>query len=322
MSGEPAPSPATGVRRAAPALALGLFGISWAAVLVRLAAAPAPSVAFWRLVFSVVLLLPPLWVSGEWRQLRRLPASDWVWLGLGGLFLGGHLTAWFASLELTSVASSTVLVTAHPLFVGLLSAAWLREPPAPREWAGIGLAVAGAVAVGWGDLRGGAEPLTGDLLAVAGALLMAVYLVVGRRLRARLGVWSYVVPVYAAAAGVTGAFAAGAGLPLSGWGAPTWVCLVALAVGPMLLGHTSFNWALEHVRAYVVSVVTLLEPLGATLLAVLVLGRGEVPGWHTVGGGLGVLVGVWLSLRARRREELSGGGGQGAASVRTEGEAG
>ncbi len=301
MKGAGEPASPDDVRRAAPALALGLFGISWAAVLVRLAAAPAPSVAFWRLVFSVALLLPPLWISGEWRQLRSLDASDWTWLGLAGTFLGAHLTVWFLSLEFTSVASSTVLVTSHPVFVGLLSALWLREPPARREWVGIAVAVAGAVAVGWGDFRGGPDPLLGDLLAVAGALLTALYFVVGRRLRSRLGVWSYVVPVYAVAALVAGASAAAAGLPLSGWDPPTWGYLAALAVGPMLLGHTSFNWALEHVRAYVVSVVILLEPLGATLLAMLVLGSGEVPGDSTVVGGAAVLAGVWLSLRARRR---------------------
>lgn len=300
MSGGGAGDP-DGLRHAAPALALGLFGISWAAVLVRLAAAPAPSVAFWRLIFSVALLAPLLWVSGQWRQLRDLEAGDWGWLGLAGLFLGAHLTVWFMSLEFTSVASSTVLVTSHPLFVGVLSALWLQEPPDRREWLGILLAVAGAVTVGWGDFHSGPDPLLGDLLAVAGALLTALYFVVGRRLRSRLGVWSYVVPVYAAASVVTAATAVGTGAPMAGWDVPTWAYLVALAVGPMLLGHTSFNWALEHVRAYVVSVVILLEPLGATLLAVLVLGRGEVPAWQTVVGGGGVLAGVWLSLRARRR---------------------
>lgn len=302
MTGKGEATSAEGIRRATPALLLGLFGVSWAAVLVRLAAAPAPSVAFWRLVFSVVALAPLLWASGQWRQLRGLDAADWGWLGLGGVFLGAHLTVWFLSLELTSVASSTVLVTSHPLFVGLLSALWLREPPGRREWLGIALAVAGAVTVGWGDFRGGADPLAGDLLAVTGAVLTALYFVVGRRLRSRLGVWSYVVPVYAAAALVTGAFALAAGLPMSGWDAPTWGYLAALAVGPMLLGHTSFNWALEHVRAYVVSVVVLLEPLGATLIAIWVLGRSEVPGWHALAGGVAVLVGVWLSLRARRSE--------------------
>lgn len=300
-----------GLRRAAPALALGLFGVSWAATLVRLAEAPAVSVAFWRLVFSVLLLVPLLAASGQWRELRSLGRRDWVWLGLAGVFLAAHLVVWFLSLEYTSVASSTVLVTSHPLFVGLLSALWIREPPTGREWAGIAVAVAGGVVVGWGDFSAGAAPLVGDLMALAGAVLTALYFVVGRRLRARLGVWSYVVPVYMVAAAVAGAAALAGGAPLSGYEPSTWGFLAALAVGPMLMGHTSFNWALEHVRAYVVSVVVLLEPLGATVLAVLVLGRGEVPSWNTVAGGLTVLAGVWLSLRGRRTRRRAAGAGEG-----------
>lgn len=306
----------SGLRRAAPALALGLFGVSWSAVLVRLADAPAPSIAFWRLLLSVAVLAPFLVGSGQLRELRRLEPPDWLLVGGAGVVLAAHLIAWFLSLEYTSVASSTVLVTAHPLFVGLFSALWLGEAPARAEWAGILLAVTGAAAVGWGDLAGGPDPLLGDLLALSGAVLTALYFVLGRRLRGRLGLWSYVVPVYAVAAVAAGLFVAGSGGPFAGWGLPTWGFLAAMALGPMLMGHTSFNWALEHVRAYVVSVVVLLEPVGATLLAVLVLGRGEVPGPVTVAGGAAVLAGVWLSIRAR-----AGAGGGGRAE-RTSGEGG
>lgn len=317
-----------GLRRAAPALALGLFGVSWSAVLVRLADAPAASVAFWRLVISVALVAPVLLATGQHREVRRLSPSEWAWVTAAGAFLAAHLIAWFQSLEYTSVASSTVLVTAHPLFVGLLSAAWLAEAPRRAEWAGIALAVGGAVLVGWGDMGGGTRPLLGDALALAGALLTALYFVVGRRLRPRLSLWSYVVPVYAVAALVTGSYLWVTGEAVTGWSLSTWGCFVALAVGPMLMGHTSFNWALEHVRAYVVSVVLLLEPIGATLLAVAVLGGEEVPGWTTVAGGAAVLLGVWLSLRARSRARPAhpngarGGVGSGGApaSHRREGE--
>lgn len=298
----------SGLRRALPVLALGLFGVSWSAVLVRLADAPAATVAFWRLVISVALIVPALAATGQAREVRRLGARDWLWVAAAGTFLAAHLIAWFLSLEYTSVASSTVLVTAHPLFVGLLSAAWLAEAPGREEWAGIGLAVAGAVLVGWGDLGGGPRPVLGDALALSGALLAALYFVVGRRLRPRLSLWSYVVPVYAVAALVTGLYLWIAGEAILGWSLPTWACFAALAVGPMLMGHTSFNWALGHVRAYVVSVVLLLEPIGATLLAVVVLGGEEVPGWTTAAGGAGVLLGVWLSLRARSRARRVGAG--------------
>lgn len=315
----------TGIRRALPALALGLFGVSWSAVLVRLADAPAATVAFWRLAISVVLLLPFLLRSGQVSELKRLDRRDWVWVAGAGAFLAAHLIAWFLSLEYTSVASSTVLVTAHPLFVGLLSAAWLAEPPGREEWAGIGIAIAGAAMVGWGDIGGGTRPLLGDGLALGGALLTALYFVVGRRLRPRLGLWSYVVPVYAVAAGLTGLFLWLRGTPVLGWSALTWGCFAGLAIGPMLMGHTSFNWALEHVRAYVVSVVLLLEPIGATLLAVAILGGEEVPGWTTVAGGTAVLAGVWLSLRARARSRSarsSAGEADGAANRRSEGRTG
>lgn len=290
-----------GLVRAAPVLALAALGTSSGAVLVRLAEAPASVTAFWRLALSVLLLLPAFLASRGWRDWAGLSRRDAALLGLAGVCLAFHFIAWFRSLAFTSVASSTVLVSVHPLFVGALSALWLREPPSRIEWAGIGIAVLGAACIGWGDLRGGADPLRGDLLALLAAGLGALYFTVGRRLRARLGIWSYAVPVYASAAVACASVALVEGTPLTGWPAGTWAAFVGLAVGPMLLGHTGFNWALRHVRAYVVSLVQLLEPIGATILAVLVLGRHEVPGWNVwLGGGL-ILVGVWLPLRARLR---------------------
>ncbi|MDT8435229.1 MAG: DMT family transporter [Gemmatimonadota bacterium] len=289
------------LRRAAPVLLLASLGTSSGAVLVRLAAAPAPVTAFWRLGLAIVALLPVLVLTGGWREWRRLPRRDVGLLAVAGAGLALHLIAWFRSLEYTSVASSTVLVSTTPIFVGALSAWWLRESPDRAEWVGLLLAVAGAACIGWGDLGGGRDPLLGDLLAVSAAVLGAIYFVLGRRLRAGLGIWAYAVPVYAAAAAVCAGAAVAAGDPFGGWPAGTWVAFAGLALGPTLLGHTGFNWALRHVRAYVVGVVQLLEPLGATLLAILVLGGKEVPAVTTLVGGAGILGGVWLSVRARAR---------------------
>lgn len=287
-----------GVLRAAPVLALALFGVSWSAVLVRLAAAPAESVAFWRLLLSVLVVLPLYAHRRSWRDYRGLSGRTWGWVGGAAVALALHFVLWFVSLEHTSVASSTVLVSVHPLFVGVLSARWLREPPGPGEWTGMIAAVCGAVLIGWGDLTAGPAPLFGDVLALLAAVCGAAYFVAGRRLRARLGVWSYVGPVYALAGALTAAFMLLRGAPFGGWGGTTWAALAGLAAGPMLLGHTGFNWALKHVRAYVVSLVMLLEPVGATLIAVWVLGSKEVPGAHTFVGGALALAGVALSLRA------------------------
>lgn len=307
------------LRRALPALALGLFGVSWAAVLVRLAAAPAASVAFWRLVFSLLVVAPFLVVGRGWRELAALTIRETGLLLLSGVALGLHLATWFLSLEFTSVASSTVLVTTHPIFVGLVSAVWLGERPGRREWIGILTAVTGAILVGWGDLAGGRSPLLGDALALAAALLAALYFTLGRRLRPKLGLWGYVTPVYGVAALVTAFLVGASGAPWAGFPPATWLVLAALALGPMLMGHTSFNWALRHVRAYVVSLVQLLEPVGATVLAMLVLGAEETPGPGTLLGGAVVLVGVWVSLRARKRRSPATGDRPPSAAARGEG---
>ncbi|MEE9208651.1 MAG: DMT family transporter [Gemmatimonadota bacterium] len=297
-------------RGVVPVLAIAIFGVSSGAVLVRLAEAPASAIAVWRPGLSLLVCVPLLLVSGQWRTLSRLNRRDFLWLLASGSFLALHFVLWFRSLELTSVASSTVLVTTHPLFVGLLSGLLLREPPARAEWIGILVAVGGATLIGLGDFGlgdsgAGEDPLQGDILALVAGFLAALYFIAGRRLRAKLGLWAYVTPVYAVAALVAVVIASAGGVPLTGFDGETWLALAGLALGPMLLGHTGFNWALKHVRAYVVSVTGLLEPIGATVLALLILGSAELPSWATFLGGLLVLAGVWLPLRARAGKSRS-----------------
>lgn len=291
--------------RASPGLALGLFGVSWSAVLVRLAGAPAPVSAWWRVLFSLGLAVPLALRSGSRRSLARLSLRDWRDLAASGLCLGLHLVLWFAAVRSTSVASATVLVSATPVFVAVLSALWLRERPGAGEWAGIVVAAAGSAMVGWSDTGAAVGALRGDLLALVAAVAAALYFVLGRRLRSRLGLWAYVAPVYVASAVVALAGAGVSGAALTGYSAATWLCFVGMAAGPMLLGHTSFNWALGHVRAYVVSLVMLLEPLTATLIAVLVLGPDEVPPAGSALGAVALLAGVSLVLRGRARQTRS-----------------
>ena len=288
-----------GIIRAAPVLAIAALGTSAGAVLVRLAESPAAVTAFWRLAFSVVFLLPVLWYRGDWRDWKTLGVREVSLLAVSGVCLALHFLTWFRSLDFTSVASSTVLVSTHPLFVGLFSTRLLGERPTRWEWFGLSIAVAGALVIGWGDFRAGANPLRGDLLALSAAVFGALYFIAGRRLRGRLDLLAYVVPVYSIAAVVCLLYGRSTDLQFAGWPSGTWWALIGLAVGPTLLGHTGFNWALRHVRAYVVSVILLFEPLGATLLAILVLGRAELPGWNTLIGGTAILVGVWISIRAR-----------------------
>ncbi|HEU0077695.1 MAG TPA: DMT family transporter, partial [Longimicrobiaceae bacterium] len=228
-----------------PALVLlvSVLAISWAAPLVRFSTAPALAISFWRLAFSVVLIAGVLTARGEWGALRRLSRGDLATAALAGVFLAGHFATWIASIGLTSVAASVVLVSTAPIFVAVLSALFLRERPGRRQWAGILLAVAGAAWIGWGDFRGGADPLRGDLLAVAGAVLVAGYYVIGRRLRARIDIWPFVGVVYGCAALTLLLVLPLAGVPLAGYAPREWAVFAGLAAGPMLVGHTGQNWA-------------------------------------------------------------------------------
>jgi drug/metabolite transporter (DMT)-like permease len=134
------------------------------------------------------------------------------------------------------------------------------------------------------------------VLALLGALFAAIYVLVGRDLRARISVVTYTSIVYSVSAAVLAAMMIASGTPFFGYPPETWMIFALITAGPQFLGHTVFNYLLEHVKASVVAVALLAEPVGATLLAYLFLD--EVPTTVTVVGGAIVLVGVWMAIRA------------------------
>jgi len=273
-------------------LILAVLATTYAGPIVRLAAAPALAIAFWRLT----LVLP---VTGGLavRARRGAWGVGRVELGLmalSGLLLAAHFWTWIASLRFTTVASSVVLVSLKPIFVWALAAVWLHEHPSRREAWGIGVAVVGATLIGIGDARLSLGALGGDALALAGALTAAGYYVIGRRVRATVGVWTYATLVYAVAALTLFTTALARGVPLTGFAARDWAVFGALAAGPMLVGHTGMNYALKHYRATTVNVAALGEPVGATLIAWL--GLHEVPSLAVMVGAAVVLTGIGVTL--------------------------
>jgi drug/metabolite transporter (DMT)-like permease len=216
---------------------------------------------------------------------------------LAGVALALHFAAWITSLRLTSVAASAVLVSLSPVVAWLLSHRLLGERPAPRQAAGIVLAIAGAAIIAAGDLRtGGRSALLGDLLALAGAACGGLYFVIGRRLRGSLSLAGYVTPVYGVAALVLLAWAAVRGEAFAAYPAGDWAIFAGLALGPMLVGHTGLNYALRYLPAYSVNVAALGEPVGATLIAWLLPAIAQRPPLTAVGGGVLALAGIALAL--------------------------
>lgn len=298
----PAAPPAADSRPFAPpglVLFAAVAAMSWAGPLTRLAGAPALAVAAWRLLFSTAIILLIVLLRGELGTLR-LQRAEWGFALAAGLMLAAHFWSWIASLELTTVASSTVLVNTQPIFVGILSLVFLGERPTRLQWTGILVAVAGAAIIGWGDLARGRSPLLGDALALAGAVFVACYYVIGRRLRPRMPLWTYTGAVYGIAAlALALAVLFSPRVPALAYPARTWLIFLLLALGPMMVGHTGVNYALRFVPAYVANVSLLGEPIGATLIAWLLPSIRERPPAQTLVGGALILAGIALGMRRR-----------------------
>lgn len=284
-----------------PVLLASVVAMSWAAPLIRFSDAAPLQISFWRLAISLPLIAGMLTLRGEWRLLGALNRREWGIAGLAGIFLAGHFGTWIASVGLTSVAASVALVATQPVWVAVFAMFALREAPSRRQWIGIAVAVVGAAVIGGGDLGGGSAPLIGDALALAGAVLVAVYYVIGRGLRGRIGLWPYVAVVYGFATLALLVALVASGESVTGpFAATDWLVFLGLALGPMMIGHTGQNWALRYLPAYAVNLTLLSEPVGATLIAWLLPSIGETPSPTTVFGGLLILSGIGLGYRRSR----------------------
>jgi len=262
-------------------LAMAVLAISWGAPLARMTHAAPLSVAFWRLALASLVLTP--WVLVRHRPLPR-GLSRGLW---AGLFLALHFGLWIPSLFLTSVAASVVLVTTQPLWVLLLQGKVLGMRVERRNLLSFTLAFSGVVLIAWGDVRLSFQALAGDLMALGGAVCMASYLLVGTKLRDRLPLDAYLWLVNSFGAVVLLLLVLVLGLPPFPEDRLSWLPLLAMALGPTLVGHTLLNWALAHLRTYQVNLTVLLEPALASFWVWLFLG--EAPPLHVIPGALLVL---------------------------------
>jgi drug/metabolite transporter (DMT)-like permease len=279
-------------------LGVGIVAISFASIFIRFAqdeGVPSLSIAAWRLAIASVVLLPYAWATRR-DEIRSLTGREWGLLLVSGLFLGLHFATWIASLALTSVANSVVLVSMGPVFVGIGSWLFLRERPSLALGAGIVLAAAGSVIISSGDLGQGKDQLIGDLLALTGAVMVAGYFMIGRKVRAHRSLTAYVALVYGAAMVVLVAIVLVTRQPMSGFSLEAFAWLLALGLVPQLIGHSTLNWALRHLSATFVTILTLAEPIGSGILAFVILG--EAVTVSTMAGGFLVLAGIYVASRA------------------------
>jgi drug/metabolite transporter (DMT)-like permease len=277
-------------------LAAGVLLVSVGAILVRLAAAPPLAVSFYRMAIAS-LLLAPFAGPAAIRSWPALRARHRLLLVASGVALALHFATWIASLSHTSVAASVLLVNTAPLFAIALSLVFLREKPSLVVQLAILLAMVGAAVIALGDRDSSPASLFGNLLAVAGAVTLATYQVIGRGLRAALPLEAYMLLVWGTATLTLAGLAAAFGTPFAPYAPKTWLAFAALAVVPTLGGHGLTNRALRSLPAPTVGLFLLGEPVIASLLAMLLFG--ETPSASTLTGGAIVLAALALVLTRR-----------------------
>jgi drug/metabolite transporter (DMT)-like permease len=281
-------------------LLLAVAATSVSALLIKLADAPGAVTAMWRTVIAAGVVLPLALARGM-DDLKLLTRRERLLLACSGVALGLHLGTWVASLDYTSVASSVFFVAITPIFVSLGSEFILRERVPWLVWLGVLISVGGGAVIMGVDL-GEQRRLLGDALSLSAALFVTVYLLVGRTLRPKLHLLTYIGTVYTIGALTIFAGAALMGYDLVHYSGRTWLMFVLLALVPTLVGHSSYNWALRHFPSFVISVVNLGEPVIAIVLAAIFI-AGEEPSVAKLVGGAVLLVGIFMTIYFSRQAE-------------------
>jgi drug/metabolite transporter (DMT)-like permease len=275
-------------------LPIGIIAISTGSIFIKLCDAPALIIAAYRLVLASLMLIPYAGYKKTWRGWGRIEMG---WLILSGLLLSLHFAFWITSLKYTSVASSVVLVSTHPIFVGIGARLFLRERLGLNLILGIILSVLGSGLISYGDMTLSKEALMGDGLALVGAMTASGYFLVGRKMRRNQDLLSYIFPVYSTAGLALVLFSLLFQKPFFGYPTTTYLFMFLLALVPQLIGHTTFNWALKYLPASMVSITILGEPIGSTLLAYFILG--EKLTVLKILGGIFIFAGILIALKKK-----------------------
>lgn len=270
---------------------IGVISVALSAIFVKMAAADAGVIAFYRMLFSVLLMLP-IFLLKYRKEVLVLSRRDWIFSTIAGIFLAFHFIFWFESLNYTSVASSTVLVTLQPIFAFAGTYFFFKERLAFKTILSAAIAILGSVIISWGDFQLSGSAFFGDVLALIGCALITAYLLFGQDVRQRLSLITYTFIVYSISTVTLFFYVIIQGESFGPHPSTDWFWFIMLALIPNLLGHTLFNWSLKWVSTNVLSIAILFEPVGASILAYYVFH--ETLSASQIAGGLIVIAGILL----------------------------
>lgn len=298
-------------------LLIAILATSTASTFIRFAQAegtPSLVIAAIRLSIATLILTPIAWTRYR-AELRLLSREDLVLSLISGFFLAVHFATWISSLEYTTVANSVVFVSTGPLWVAVLSPIFLKERITRVAVSGLVLALVGGTVIGLSDacvVRNGIQcaelgqvlqvpqgsAMWGNFLALCGALAVSGYLLIGRKVRAKISLIAYIFLVYGICAVVLNLFMIAAGKTPLGYSPAAYGWIFLLAVIPQLIGHSTFNWLLKYLSATMVAITTLAEPIGSAALAYIFLK--ESPSLAVLFGGALILTGIFLTAKQNK----------------------
>jgi drug/metabolite transporter (DMT)-like permease len=293
-------------------LVFGMLSIFAASILIRFAQAEGVNsilIAASRVVIAS-LALTPVVLSRYLADIRKLRAKDFGLALLAGAFLALHFATWVTSLEYTSVLISNVFVTSSSIWVALMEFFFLRFKLPRLVIVGLIVAVLGGLLIGFASQLAGQTTVTtdpqreliGGVLSLTGAITVAAYFVIGRNLQQpqnrsgelhKLPVIPYIWLVYGSSGILLSIWVLLAGIPLTGYSNNAYLILLATAIFPQLIGHSSLNYAVGYLPATLVSMITQLEPIGSATMAYFLFN--ELPLPLQLLGSVIILVGVSLA---------------------------
>lgn len=289
------PSRESEATKAYLAIGTAMASISFASIFIKWSESTPFLIAAYRLAFTCAMLVPfLLWTDG-FSEIRKFNRKEIVLVLLSGVALTFHFELWIVSLSLTLVSTSVILVTSHPIFVAGVSHFLLKEKVRRTAVVGIIIAFSGVALISISDYSLGAGTLLGDLMAFVGGICAGIYFLSGRVARQSVAVGPYAFSVYGLSALLLFVSAAIAGDKLLITNDREITLFLLLALIPTIFGHTMFNYALKKVPAHIISTSVLGEPVGASILAYLLL-PGEVPGPLIIVGGALVVAGLYVVL--------------------------
>lgn len=272
---------------------VGVISVALSAIFVKLSTADAGVIAFYRMLFSVLLMLP-LFLMKYRKELFFLTKKDWIFSTIAGVFLAFHFILWFESLNYTSVASSTVLVTLQPIFAFVGTYFFFKEKLSFKTILSAIIAITGSVIISWGDFQLSGTAFYGDMLALAGCAFITAYLLFGQEVRKRLSLITYTFVLYSISTVTLFFYVLLKGESFGPYSSTNWFWFFMLALIPNLLGHSLFNWAVKWVSTNVISIAILFEPVGASILAYYIFH--EKLSEAQILGGIVVIAGILLFI--------------------------